>query len=93
MNVLKLQKCFIWLLIFNNLRKRTIHNFFENFGMKTEAHLISSQSPASVYLFHELGYEVSLVGVAAILPHLPFLIQQYFEIADYVGSPSIIQVP
>jgi hypothetical protein len=44
MNILKLQKCFIWLLFFNNLRKRTSHNFFENFWMKTEAHLISSQS-------------------------------------------------
>jgi hypothetical protein len=44
MNILKLQRCFIWLLFFNNLRKRTSHNVFENFWMKTEAHLISSQS-------------------------------------------------
>jgi hypothetical protein len=29
------------------------------------------------------------VGIAAILPHLRLLIQQYFDIADYVGSPSI----
>jgi hypothetical protein len=29
------------------------------------------------------------VGIAAILPHLRLLIQQYLDIADYVGSPSI----
>jgi hypothetical protein len=57
--------------------------------MKTEAHLISSLSYAHVYLFHELGYEASHVGIAAILPHLRLLIQQYFDIADYAGSPSI----
>jgi hypothetical protein len=44
MYILKLQKCFIWLLFFNSLRKRTSHNFFENFRMKMEAHFISSQS-------------------------------------------------
>jgi hypothetical protein len=44
--------------------------------MKMEAHFISSQSYALVYLFHELGYEASLVGIAAILPHLRLLIQQ-----------------
>jgi hypothetical protein len=44
LNILKLQKCFNWLLFFNNLRKRASHKFFENFSMKTEAHLISSQS-------------------------------------------------
>ena len=45
MNILKLQKCFIWLLFFKTiLRKRTSHIFIENFWMKMEAHLISSQS-------------------------------------------------
>jgi hypothetical protein len=44
MNILKLQKCFIWLLFYKNLRKGTSHIFFENFWMKMEAHLISNQS-------------------------------------------------
>jgi hypothetical protein len=63
--------------------------FLENFWMKTQEHLISSQTIALVYLLHELGYEASLVGNSAILPHLRLLIQQYFDIADYVGSPSV----
>ena len=29
MDILKLQKSFIWLLFFNNLRKQTSHNFFQ----------------------------------------------------------------
>ena len=54
--------------------------------MKTE---LVAEATALVYVFHELGYEASLVGIAAILPHLRWLIQQYFDIADYVGSRSI----
>jgi len=37
------------------------------------------------------------VGISAILPQLRLLIQQYFDIADYVGSPygqsSLIGAP
>jgi hypothetical protein len=35
---------------------------------------------ALVYVFHELGYGLSLLGIAAILPQLRLLTQQYFDI-------------
>ena len=48
-----------------------------------------AKSTALVYLFHELGYEASLVGIPAILPQLRLLIQQYFDITAY-GQSSLI---
>jgi hypothetical protein len=39
-----------------------------------------------------LGYGLSLVGIAAILPQLRLLIQQYFDIGDYVVSFTANQV-
>jgi hypothetical protein len=38
-----------------------------------------ADATALVYVFHELGYELSLVGIAAILPQLRLLIQQYIS--------------
>ena len=70
--------------------------FFRTF----RAHLVSSEYNHHVYTkaltlsysFHELVDEASLVGIAAILPHLHLLIQQYFDITNYVGSPPINHV-
>ena len=64
--------------------------FFRTF----RAHLVSSEYNHHVYTkaltlsysFHELVDEASLVGIAAILPELRLLIQEYFDIVDYVGS-------
>jgi hypothetical protein len=39
-----------------------------------------ADATALVYLFHELEYGLTLVGIAAILPQLRLLIQQYFDI-------------
>ena len=39
-----------------------------------------ADATALVYLFHELEYGLSLVGIASILPQLRLLIQQYFDI-------------
>ena len=49
-------------------------------------HHVYAKAPTRAYSFHELGDEASLVGIAAILPELCLLIQQYFDIVDYVGS-------
>jgi hypothetical protein len=49
-------------------------------------HHVYTKAPAFIYSFHELGDEASLVGIAAILPELCLLIQQYFDIVDYIGS-------
>ena len=70
--------------------------FSERFNECTEkpcrTHLLSSEcnyhvnakAPALAYSFHELGAKASLVGIAAILPELPLLIQIYFDIVDFV---------
>ena len=51
------------------------------------AHIYSvAKANTLVYLFHDLGSGVSLVGIADIFPQLRVLNQQYFDIADYVGS-------
>jgi hypothetical protein len=58
------------------------------------AHILSSEcihhlyakAPSLTYSFHELGNEASLVEISAILPEWCLLIQQYFDIVDYVGS-------
>jgi len=55
-------------------------------SIATHIYLVA-KSTALVYLFQELGNEASLVGIAAIVPQLRLLIQQYFDIAAYVGSP------
>ena len=76
-------------MLFNDLRKR-VKMFFRTF----RAHLVSSEYNHHVYTkaltlsysFHELVDEASLAGIAAILPELRLLIQQYFYIVDYVGS-------
>ena len=47
---------------------------------------IYAKATALDYSFHKLGNEASLVGVAAILLELRLLIQQYFDVVDYVGS-------
>lgn len=39
-----------------------------------------AKATAFVYLFPELGYEASLVGIATILPGLLRLIQQYLTL-------------
>jgi hypothetical protein len=44
---------------------------------------VYAKAPA---FFHELSDEASLVGIVA-LPELRLLIQQYFNIMDYVVSP------
>jgi hypothetical protein len=86
-DILKLQKSFIWLLCFNNLRKRTSHNFFrtsECMEKPFRTHLLSreynhnvyAKAPAHAYSFHELGDEASLVVIATILSELRLLIQQ-----------------
>ena len=49
-------------------------------------HHVYAKASELEYSFNELGHESSLVGIAAILPELLFLIQQYFDIVDYVGS-------
>ena len=73
------------------------HIFFQNFSMNEWGSLIAhiysvAKATTLVYLFHERSYVASLVGIAAILIKLRLLIQQYFDIADYVGSPSITVV-
>jgi hypothetical protein len=47
---------------------------------------VHAKATALVYSFHKLGNEASLVGIAAIFLELRLLIQQYFDIVDYVGS-------
>ena len=47
---------------------------------------VYAKATALVYSFHKLGNEASLVGIAAILLELRFIIQQYFDIVDYFGS-------
>jgi hypothetical protein len=67
------------------------HIFFQNFSMNEWGSLIAhiysvAKATTLVYLFHERSYVASLVGIAAILSQLRLLIQQYFDIADYVVS-------
>jgi hypothetical protein len=67
------------------------HIFFQNFSMNEWGSLIAhiysvAKATTLVYLFHERSYVASLVGIAAILIKLRLLIQQYFDIADYVVS-------
>jgi hypothetical protein len=45
-------------------------------------HHIYAKAPTLTYSFHGS----SLVGIAVILPELRLLIQQYFNIVDYVCS-------
>jgi hypothetical protein len=90
--MLKLQNNFIWLLSFNNYGKMFSERFNECTEKHCRTHLLSSEcnyhvsakAPALAYSFHELGAEASLVGIAAILPELPLLIQIYFDIVDFV---------
>jgi hypothetical protein len=49
-------------------------------------HHVYAKAPTLTYSFHELGDGSSLVGIAVILPELRLLIQQYFNIVDYVCS-------
>ena len=51
------------------------------------AHIYSvAKATTLVYLSPARGYVASHVGIAAILSQLRLLIQQYFDIADYVVS-------
>jgi hypothetical protein len=45
---------------------------------------VYTKTPTLAYSFHELGDEVSFVGIVAILPELRLLIQQYFDIVYYI---------
>jgi hypothetical protein len=45
---------------------------------------VNAKAPTLAYAFHVLGAKASLVGIAAILPELPLLIQIYFDIVDFV---------
>ena len=77
-DILKLQKSFIWLLFFNNLRKRMSHTFFRTFEwMYGKAlsrtftnHQVYAKAHTLAYSFDELGDEVSFVGIATILLEL-----------------------
>jgi len=49
-------------------------------------HHMYAKAPPLAYSFHELCDKAPLVGSSVILPELRLLIQQYFDIVDYVGS-------
>ena len=58
------------------------------------SHLFSSEynndvyvkAPSIAHSFHELNDESPIVGIAALLPEWCLLIQQYFDIVDYIDS-------
>lgn len=49
-------------------------------------HHVYDKAPSLAYSFHEMGGHVPLVGIIAILPELPLLIQLHCNVVDYVGS-------
>lgn len=63
------------------------------------AHLLNSEynyhvyvkAPALAYSYHELGAEVSLVGIPAIFQELRLLIQQYFEVVSPLATWILLQ--
>jgi hypothetical protein len=57
---------------------------FPFFSLVITAHLLSREYNHHVYT-KASGDEASLVAITAILPELCLLIQQYFNIVDYIG--------
>jgi len=66
MNILKLQKWFIWLLFFNNLRKRTSHNFSRTFALVNSA--IFWHCGLRWFIVNQSGAYLRLNSVHVIIP-------------------------
>ena len=68
MNILELQKSFIWLLFFNNLRKQTSHNCFQPKPLDRKCVVISTATSSLKRCFPLLP--ICLVGVHLFLCYL-----------------------